>query len=76
MGYASPEATHHCPVPLSETAVCAGVAPLPTLTVTAAVFAPVLLGRNVMLIVQLVPADSVAGNGRNLLALQVFVCAN
>ena len=66
----------HCPVPVSETGVWAGVAPPPTLMVRDALLVVAVVGWNVVLIVQLAPTAKVDGNGRKTLAPQVFVCAN
>ena len=66
----------HCPVPVSETADCAGVAPPPTLTFKEAVLVVAVVGRKEVLMVQLAPTAKVDGNGLNGFATQVLVCAN
>jgi len=66
----------HCPVPVSAICVWAGVAPPPTLIVREAVLVVAVVGRNVVLIVQLAPTANVDGKGRNTLPPHVFVCAN
>ena len=66
----------HCPVPVSGTCVWAGVAPPPTLTFSEAVLVVAVVGRNVVLMVQLAPTAKVDGKGLNGLAPHVFVCVN
>lgn len=65
----------HCPVPVNGTCVWAGLAPPPTLMFSEAELVVAVVGLNVVLIVQLAPAASVAGKGRNPPAEQVLVCA-